>query len=113
MKNNFKIQTEMENIIEFKRRLDSIDIRSVCVKNNYYTLGSLEEYNNILNYANRNCQTNVRECDIEYIAKDIFKHSNIEELCINRNKEPMEIYLDIISELSYKISFYTWIKGID
>ena len=47
MKNNFKIQTEMENIIEFKRRLDSIDIRSLCIKNNYYTLGNLEEYNDI------------------------------------------------------------------
>lgn len=57
------------------RRLTSIELRSLCIEENWYTKGTIEEYNNLLcKVANIK---NVTTDDIVEIAQDIVDHSKI------------------------------------
>lgn len=49
------------------------DVRHVCIKNNWYTRGTCEEYENMLNMVESYYPSDVR---IFYVAEDIFEHSN-------------------------------------
>lgn len=56
------------------RKIDHLKVRSLCVKNNYYTCGTNEEYNKMFSH----CKGKMTIKKIEYIANDIFNHSDIE-----------------------------------
>lgn len=57
------------------RRIDSSKVRGICVEYNFYTCGTIEEYENLLlNLCDRD-----REIDIDAlveIATDIIEHSS-------------------------------------
>lgn len=55
------------------RQLSKSDLRSLCIRQNWYTCGNNEEYSNMLNKANKG---NITTNDIVAIAKDIKEHSN-------------------------------------
>lgn len=54
------------------RHLSSCDLRSLCIEENWYTGGTVEEYDNLLNMCNvGNITTDV----IVEMATDIIEHS--------------------------------------
>lgn len=56
-----------------KRKLSKDDLRNLCVKNDWYTAGTADEYIQLLNRCEKeNLTTN----DIVGIAADIREHSN-------------------------------------
>lgn len=59
------------------RRIDSMKVRTYCIKNDYYTSGTCKEYENLLfNLCNTDCITEGITLDrIEEIAADILVHS--------------------------------------
>lgn len=56
------------------RKIDHLKVRSLCVKNNYYTCGTNEEYGKMFSH----CKGKMTIRKIENIAKDIFNHSDVE-----------------------------------
>lgn len=56
------------------RMIDKTKVRSLCVKNGYYTRGTNKEYVNMFS----RCEGKMTIRKIEYIAKDIFNHSDVE-----------------------------------
>lgn len=106
MKNNFKVTDMMDDVIELNSVLTMADVRNVCVENDYYTLGDNDEYSNMLNYVKNVCGSKTHTVDIEHIAKDIFLHSDIDRLCIELKRTPQELYLDIVEQISDKVTLY-------
>ena len=49
------------------------DVRHVCIKNNWYTHGTCQQYENMLNMVEGYYPSDVR---IFCVAEDIFEHSN-------------------------------------
>lgn len=60
-------------MIKSEKNWKSYDVRKVCVENNWYTHGTVEEYENMLNMVD-----NFRPSDLRIflVALDIFNHSN-------------------------------------
>lgn len=58
------------------RKLYRDDLRRLCIKNNWYTRGTCEEYEKMLTFADA-CD-NVTTADIVKIATDIICHSDTE-----------------------------------
>ena len=62
----------MKKYIE-KREIFADDIRRLCIKNNWYTCGSVQDYEKMLSMCdNENMETD----DIVRLARDIMEHSN-------------------------------------
>lgn len=59
--------------IETEKRWLASDVCDVCIKNDWYTHGTGEEYENMLNMVESYYPSDVR---IFYVAEDIFEHSN-------------------------------------
>lgn len=57
------------------RRLTSMDLRSLCIMNDWYTHGTVKEYSNLL--SNVDNLKNVTTDDIVEIAQDIVDHSDV------------------------------------
>ncbi len=58
-----------------KRKLYSDDLRKLCIRHNWYTKGTNEEYAQLLNMADK--LDHVRSRYIVGIAEDIIKHSDL------------------------------------
>lgn len=59
------------------RKLNADDLRSLCIKECWYTRGSCVEYINLLKHVDK--IEDVTTDDIVEIASDIYSHSNIED----------------------------------
>lgn len=56
------------------RKLCSSDLRSLCIKENWYTGGTNDEYFNLMQMTEKD---NITTDDIVEIATDIIEHSNV------------------------------------
>lgn len=65
----------MKKIIE-TRKIFWNDLRNLCIRNNWYTCGTVQEYQKMLNMCKKD---NITTNDIVTIAQDIMDHSNKEE----------------------------------
>lgn len=54
-------------------RTDASMIRSLCIKENYYTNGTIAEYDELLSFVDENRDLN--EESLEWIAQNILDHS--------------------------------------
>lgn len=70
------------------RRIDTDRVRQMCIENDYYTMGTNEEYSRMF-----------KKCDLGYnildIAKDIFEHSNKEKLMYQSGSDEREVLENI------------------
>ena len=60
------------------KRLDSEDVRQVCINHNYYTRGTCEEYAEMfkmLDYETPLAKHNITSSRLTMIARDIKEHS--------------------------------------
>lgn len=55
------------------RRLSSTDLRSLCIRENWYTGGTVDEYSKLLSMTKRE---NITTDDIVEMATDIIGHSD-------------------------------------
>lgn len=55
------------------RQLGASNLRSLCIKNDWYTCGTNAEYEKVLEMANKE---NITTDDIVEIATDIYEHSS-------------------------------------
>ena len=60
------------------RKLNSNDVRLLCIRHNYYTKGNNEQYGNLLESIYQNEMFNTTTHDIVRIATDILEHSNLD-----------------------------------
>lgn len=66
------------------RLLAPMDLRKLCIKNNWYTMGDNEQYGNLLINLTHHGSQNMTTADIEAVARDIMEHSDMdddEDLC--------------------------------
>ncbi len=61
------------------RRLSAGSLRNLCVRMNWYTAGDNDEYGHLL-YDLAEHKVNLSTEDIIEIAKDIYKHTALEDL---------------------------------
>lgn len=54
-------------------RTDASMIRSLCIKEQYYTNGTCKEYDEMLSFVDEN--RNLTEESLDWIAKNILEHS--------------------------------------
>lgn len=57
-------------------RWSAYDIRSMCIKNNWYTAGDNRAYSEMLDFVDQNEPTTA---NIYMVAEDISEHSNTED----------------------------------
>ena len=58
-------------------RINMSDLRSLCIRKNWYTCGTYEQYDNFLNKVYDN--DNITTCDIYDLSIDVIEHSNLKE----------------------------------
>lgn len=66
----------IEEPIKEKRFINFLDLRQLCIRNKWYTLGTVEEYNSFLISTTK--MENVTVKEIVEIAEDIKEHSKID-----------------------------------
>lgn len=62
----------MKKIVE-TRKIFWNDLRNLCIRNNWYTCGTVKEYQKMLNICDKD---NITTNDIVKIAQDIMDHSS-------------------------------------
>lgn len=67
--------TNKYGYVEF-RRINSENLRNLCIKNKWYTKGNNEEYFNFFKMADKD---NLSTDDIVELATDILEHSEIQD----------------------------------
>ena len=77
------------------RMIDKTKVRNLCVKNGYYTCETNEEYDNMFSH----CEGKMTIRKIEYIAKDIFIHSDVEMFKNRCGCSDEELFENIAFEL--------------
>lgn len=78
------------------RRIEADKVRSLCIKNDYYTKGTCEEYAAMFDL----CRTvNPSTNDFEVIATDIMEHSNVQDWCERSGMPPKGMIECIMFEL--------------
>ena len=69
-------------------------VRETCIRNNWYTSGTNADYENILSYVHMHCNHMAdfeAQAKIEYVADDIYKHSNIRLMADVSGCTPIEV----------------------
>jgi len=61
------------------RLLAPFKLRSLCIKQNWYTKGTNPEYDHLLRDLTHNGKEHMTTEDIEAVARDIMEHSYIDE----------------------------------
>lgn len=78
------------------RRVDSDKVRSLCIKESYYTRGTCTEYTHLLNDL---CDKEVTLDELEEIAEDIMNHSDTESYCEQYGGSEEEMVENLLYEL--------------
>lgn len=81
------------------KRIDTDKLRSMCIKNNWYTAGTNEDYSNMFKMCEKG---NITTNQLFKIAKDIYEHTNVDraeqgcssEYSDNENILNMMIYVN-------------------
>lgn len=80
------------------RRIDTDKVRAMCIRNDYYTRGTVEEYDRMF----KMCKMNF---GVLGIASDILEHSDCEKLmhlcCATRTEVLENICYEIINDCCY------------
>lgn len=58
-----------------KREIDSMELRQLCIDNDYYTMGDVEAYDELLTYVRHK---DITDTDVIAIADNIYNHTDIE-----------------------------------
>ena len=74
-----RINIEPEPEITETVKWSSSDIRSMCIKNDWYTAGDVKAYSKMLDFVEENEPTKL---NIWKVAKDILEHSSDEDLYV-------------------------------
>lgn len=87
------------------RRLSSSDLRALCIKEDWYTGGDCEEYDNLLNMTKKE---NITTDDIVEIATDIIGHSDvaIEKYVRYYGMSMSEVYTHVMFLIAEKCNTY-------
>lgn len=66
------------------RILDATKLRSLCIKHDWYTAGTIEEYTNLFDrlYDELGCPVDMTTEKLVEVAEDIMRHSHITEYTI-------------------------------
>lgn len=85
--------------IKLQITTNAMKIRQFCVDHQYYTCGTVAEYENLLNYVDLNKQ--LQEHSLEWIARDIIEHSTMSrDIDYWKKEEELVTYMrnDILNE---------------
>lgn len=108
---NPKPQRKAGNNMKIKeiKRIDTDKLRSMCIKNNWYTKGTTSDYNNMFKLCQKD---NITTNQLYKIAKDIYERTNLDtakEGCSNdysdnENILNMMIYVNDCSYVFYEMA---------
>jgi len=98
----------MVKIKEIKR-IDTDKLRSMCIKNNWYTAGNTTDYSKMFKMCNKD---NITPNHLYKIAEDIYKHTNVDtakqgcshEYSDNENILNMMIYVNDCTYVFYEMA---------
>lgn len=91
------------------KRIDTSKLRSMCIKNNWYTAGTNEDYSNMFKMCEKD---NITTNQLFKIAKDIYEHTNVDraeqgcssEYSNNESILNMMIYVNDCSYVFYEMA---------
>ena len=86
--------------LKIYRTTDRDSIRNMCIRNNFYTRGTNEDYANMLEYV-RLYGVMYRDCDLEHIAKDIMEHSDWDKYDADYDERFENVAATILREATY------------
>lgn len=90
------------------KRIDTDKLRNMCIKNNWYTVGTSVDYYNMFKMCEKD---NITAKQLYRIAKDIYEHTNIDsarngccsDYSDNENILNMMIYVNDCSYVFYEM----------
>lgn len=71
-------------------------IRSFCINHQYYTNGTVAQYENLLNFVDDNRY--LQDFSLEWIARDIVQHS---ALALDEDEAMEQMKIDILNEVCW------------
>ncbi len=85
--------------MELRTRMlvDSAKVTALCIKKDYYTCGTVDEYGEML----ASCENADSNDAVLKIALDIFHHSNHEHMDGSRTEEVENICFEILNDCTY------------
>ena len=76
-------------------------IRNMCIKHNFYTRGTCEEYKDLM-YFVQGCEIDMNEHDLIHIVRDIASHSDLYGLGYSDSQEMYKhVEYCILNEATY------------
>ena len=81
--------------VQVTRRLDRDIVRDLCIKHDYYTMGDVREYDRLLDMI----PLEPTDEDFIDIAKDIYRHTDIDRICGTYSCDETEAMASILFEL--------------
>ena len=76
-------------------------MRNMCIKHEFYTLGTCEEYENLMRFVFE-CEIEMNEQDLIHIVRDIASHSDLFKLGYSDSQEMYKhVEYCILNEATY------------
>lgn len=73
-------------------RINDDKVRATCIKQNWYTMGTCEEYENLLLNL---CKDNATDEDVMAVVYDIAEHTNLDRICRDYGSSEQEVIENI------------------
>lgn len=86
-----------ERTISEVKRWSSGDVLKVCINNEYYTMGTTDEYEKMLDFVRENSYTLE---GLYFVARDIARHSNLTKYGYDKQSTEPEVIETIMFELN-------------
>ena len=80
------------------RKIDNTKVRSICIRENYYTRGNNTDYSHLLDDL-CDFRKDLTMDDLEEIAANILNHSDVDNICDKYDCEKDEIFGIVLFEI--------------
>ena len=89
-------------------RWTASDIRSMCVRQNLYTMGDCEAYDKMLSFVR---DTNPTMENMVVVANDILEHSDVEKRCRMYGVDESGVFENILFEIGKCVTHFYELEG--
>ena len=93
-----------------KRTINSMDLRKLCIEQQYYTRGDNEAYEKLLTYVQNN--EDINDSAVIAIADNIFDHSDIDRIMKEYNCNEDEVFDSIYFNVGQLVNWFCTSKVI-
>lgn len=81
--------------MKLRKQINKDELRSLCIRKDWYTCGDCEEYS----YLFSKCNGNMTDEDVVKVAEDIYDHSDIERFVAEYGVAEVDVFNNMVFEV--------------